>query len=118
MIYHKPCNYILKIDITEIIKILADFSIVGKFTAQSTGLTFHRISNRKIPIIYYCKNCNKNVEDFDEMVSPCDACGKIFPSADMKIPQDSGGLFCPECIKTFSDEKCYPISIKDIKIGG
>lgn len=117
MIYHKKCKYILKIDISPVIKILADFSIIGKFTAKSTTLSFHRITNKKIPIIYYCKKCNENVDDFDEMVSSCDTCGNIFPSIEMKIPQDSGGLFCPKDIKRFSDEKCYPISIKDIKIG-
>lgn len=117
MIYHKPCNFIIKIDISEVVKILADFSIMGKFTAQATTLTFHRLTNKKIPIIYYCKKCNKNVDDFDEMVSPCDSCGKIFSSISIKIPQDSGGLYCSNCIKRFSDEKCYSISIKDIKIG-
>ena len=115
MLYHKECGNILKIDLSGSVKPLAEFTIIGKFTAKPVKVDLHKINDGRSPIIFFCKKCNRVVENDEEMVCSCDNCGNPHSSKDMKIPVDSGGIFCPDCIKRFSDEKTYSISIKDFK---
>ena len=118
MIYHKDCGNILRIDITSQVRVLATFSIVGKFTAQVTELSFHRMNKNKIPIKYFCRKCNRNTTERDILISKCDNCNKKKEISEMRVPSESGGVYCEKCIKRFSDEKIYTISIKDIKLPG
>jgi late competence protein required for DNA uptake (superfamily II DNA/RNA helicase) len=119
MIYHEKCGNILRIDLSESTRILADFSIVGKFTAQVTELSFRKSGKTRIPIKYYCVKCKRIVEEKEDVVSKCDRCGEINDVKQSKVPAESGGIFCEKCIERFSgDEKIYSVSIKDIKLPG
>jgi DNA-directed RNA polymerase subunit RPC12/RpoP len=116
MIFHRQCNYILKADVSKATKMLANFSVAGKFTAQITELTIHKTGIKKLPIIYFCARCNTIVEDQDDMICHCDSCGNISNIKEMKYPKDSGGIYCEKCSKRFEDETLHSLSIKDIRI--
>jgi DNA-directed RNA polymerase subunit RPC12/RpoP len=118
MIYHKKCGNILRAEITpEAVKLLANFSFVGKFTAQITELILWRTELNKIPLNYFCTNCAEKVEDEDDFIFLCSNCGDSFPVKNLRIPTESGGLFCEKCSEKFKlQEKLYTFSLKDIRI--
>lgn len=115
MFFHKPCSYAIKADVSGSVKILAGFSIIGKFTAQITECSITKNRNSgKIPLVFYCERCERIVEDTDEIVCPCSSCGEVTDFNKIKVAAESGGIFCPSCIKRF-DEKTYSICVRDIK---
>ena len=116
MLFHKKCGDLLKLDLGKSVKCLAEFTVVGKFTAKPVRIELMLVTDKSVPIVFYCKKCHRVVEKDEEMVCRCDRCGDIHDSKTMKIPADSGGLFCEECIERFSDERTYPISIRNFKI--
>lgn len=119
MIFHKKCKYTIKADLSESIRVLATFSIIGKFTAQATECSIKkRTHSGKAPLVLFCEKCNRIVKDFDEVICPCDSCGEVIELSKIKIPVESGGMYCSECIKKFKDEKIYSVSVKDIKLPG
>ena len=119
MIFHKKCKHVVKADLSESIRVLANFSIVGKFTAQTTECSIKkRTRSGKATLTLFCEKCNKIVKEQTELICPCDSCGDTFELPEIKIPTESGGMFCPKCIKRFTDEKIYSIIIKDIKLPG
>ena len=107
MLYHAKCGCILKIDVTKSVRVLADFSVTGKYTAKPTKIELMKVTGDRITIDYFCKKCNRVVTKDEEMISSCDGCGKAHDSKEMEIPEESGGFFCPKCIKRFSEEKTY-----------
>ena len=116
MLFHKECGSIIKIDMKDSVKCLAEFTIVGKFTAKPVRIEIFCENDKSTPIIFYCKKCRRDVEKDEKMVCRCDKCGGVFDSKTMKTPTDSGGLYCEKCIQRFSDEKIYSISIRNFKI--
>lgn len=119
MLYHKKCGNLLRAEISpDAVKLLASFSLTGKFTAQVNNISLHRTGVSKIPLIYYCVKCNKNVtEEDDEFCFMCSSCGKEFDLESLRIPQDSGGVYCEDCVERFStEEKIYSFNVKDIKV--
>jgi DNA-directed RNA polymerase subunit RPC12/RpoP len=118
MLYHKKCGTILRAKLTEdSVKLLATFSIVGKYTAEVKEIVIYPTGLSKIPLSYFCLNCGQTVEDENQIVFVCNSCGKDFLIKYLRIPTESGGIFCVECSKRFEkEEKIYTLSIKDIKI--
>jgi len=117
MLYHDKCGNILKAEISpDMVKLLASFSIQGKFTAKVKEMVLYKTDTMKIPLSYFCIRCNKTIENIEEIVFICSNCGRDFPLSDLKIPAESGGIFCKKCSERFEGETLYNFSLKDIKI--
>ncbi|PNX51825.1 MAG: hypothetical protein BV456_01735 [Thermoplasmata archaeon M8B2D] len=118
MFYHKKCGNILRAEISsDAVKLLATFSISGKFTAQIKELLLWKTGISKIPISYYCTNCDSTISEEADISFLCNGCGKEFDISEIRVPTESGGIFCEKCSKKFEEhEKLYAFFVKDIKI--
>lgn len=118
MLYHKKCGNILRAEInSDAVKLLATFSLSGKYTAQIKEVMLWKTGLNKIPISYYCTHCDSLVAEETDMSFVCNSCGKEFNVSELRIPTESGGIFCEKCSKKFEEhEKLYTFFVKDIKI--
>lgn len=107
MLIHTKCEGSVLVTLPDSVKLLAE---IGASTdcrnLQTIKLHIFKIADVEEKHKYYCLTCNKEV-DLSEVKGQCRHCRQLFFIKDLKIPYDTGGTFCPEDIKKFTDERHF-----------
>ena len=107
MIFHTDCKSNVYIDTSEGVKILSCLGLTG--SGVSSGLFELVVVSKKIPLKFFCLECNRQVENTD-IVILCGVCGEFIPLHESWLSIKSGGLYCETDIKKLFDvDSIHPV---------
>jgi uncharacterized protein YlaI len=94
MFLHKKCKSNVFLDLTDNLKITANFSV----TDEGISISVADIESVENPeIIFMCKECDSEVS-LDEIEVNCDECWNKFNIEDLFVLRNSSGIFCKDCL--------------------
>lgn len=107
-IYHKECAGRVKVDLTESAKLTSHVTISNKGELVPVTLSIKRVTNY-VNLKFVCTTCSKDdfVEkgDWENLVFQCENCGGSGTKDEMKVPRDSGGVYCQKCSERFGTDE-------------
>jgi hypothetical protein len=111
MLVHTKCQNTVLATLPNSVRLLAEIGAASDCrTLQIIKLHVFKIADVEERFSFFCLNCNKEVA-LSEVSGQCRQCGNFFSIKDLKIPQETGGTYCPEHIKRFTDERHFNLEI-------
>jgi hypothetical protein len=101
-LYHKNCKQILNIDCSNIFEITCKSMGTTRTQLRPSTISIKQREEASTPV-YKCERCGK-VENMEEIVAVCDACGAIESVLKLERLFKTGLIVCPKCKEEHSGE--------------
>jgi hypothetical protein len=111
MLIHAKCTGTVLATLPNAVKLLAEIGADSNCIKLNTiRLHIFKDADTEEEFGFYCTSCHTEISR-SEVQGQCRHCGEFFPISDLKIPNETGGTYCPVDIKRFANERHFNLAV-------